>query len=1081
MSEFFISHAKKDGRLFALELHDALEIDGFQAWFDEKDIEPGANWDDSIDAAIRACVGMIVVMTPGSVASQVCKDEINLAINLGKPIIPLKITPRTNAEAPPLQPLANQEIPGRLQRRQYIDFTTAFDQGMARLRQQLHQIRRVRADIDKLAQEKADLQAIRDNAPTPANVDHRVGELDEQIKSRQRVLTEPEKVREENQRAIDVGIQSELQGRARAEEHARGQNRQRIVGSAPLGVSDIFKDRDKEFADITNWLIGEKAVRAVSIVGRGGAGKTALACKVLHELENDYKNVHGILYLTAETRRRDLTLERIFVGCAKIMGGDDEKRLENAWGNANLTLDAKISILLDYFAAKRCILLFDNLEDILDANGKVMDADLQTFIDAFLRRDHDSCLLITSREPLNPADDARRYERTQPLNEGLPEDYAVELLREFDADGSLGLRDADAKLLKQAAEKTLGFPRALEAIAGILASDPSLSLEALLKDSRLFGTKVIEKLVSTALSRLDDDALKVMQALALFGRPVPEPAVRYLLQPYTEVNGLDVSGVIKRLARGRYITINRGTGDISLHPLDKDYSYKQIPEKPPTNGHAVIIILVLVDLETRAADYYEQLRGDPADWKTIDDLAPILAEFEHRVRAGDFSIALDLISMIGSNYLELWGHARIAVEMRERLQGKLGDELQELTNLAGLARACDALGQYQRALDYKVMVLDYTRRQNLRRIEGNMLGNIGSSYWQLGEYEKAISHHEQALEIAREVMNRERESYNLNQLALSYSNLGQSQRALDLYEQSLKIRREVDDRRGMPATLANIGTIYVALGVFPEALRYFREAVSIDQATNDKPNLSRHIGLIGSMYISIGDHTQAREQLHQALTIAREVGDRSWEANHLRRLADMYIATGDLTAAFQHLNDALPIAQETASPVDLNFVYSGLAQGHLYNDDLIEARKASVSALEYVRPSDRHFAAALQGVILTRLAFSGDQQASNIRQAIESFEDALTNVDMLLADTEDLYSPKYSRGLALVGLALCAEMGAASLQSPQDYVEQAITAYQAARKNCDAAGVLADARRRLDALAVADANGILAPVRAVLA
>jgi len=1080
MSDFFISHAKKDGRAFALELHDQLEGDGFPAWFDERDIEPGANWPRSIETAVRNCIALLFVLTPGSIASQTCMDELDLAINLGKPILPLKIVPRID-DATPAPPVANTDIPLRLQQRQYIDFTVLFDQGIARLRQQLHQIRRVQTEIATLAQQKTDLQAMRDSAPTPANVDVRMNELDEQIKSRQRILTEPEQVRRENQRAIDVGIESELQGRARAEEQARGLNRQRVVGGAPLGVSDIFKDRVNEAAQITNWLLHDGSIRAVSIVGRGGAGKTALACKVLHELEKDFKNVYGILYMTAATRSRDLSLERIFLGCAKMMGGDVEKRLDGAWTNTNLSLEAKIALLLDQFADKRCLLLFDNLEDILDASGKVEDADLQIFIDAFLRRDHAACLLITSREPLNPADDARRHERTQPLNEGLPEDYAVELLREFDTDGTLGLRDAEVKLLKQAADKTLGFPRALEAIAGILANDPALSLEILLNDRRLFGTEVIEELVSRALSRLDDDALKVMQALALFGRPVPESAVRYLLQPYSEVNGLDISGVVRRLARGRYITLNRSTGNITLHPLDKDYSYKQIPEDPPTNGRAMFIILTRTNLETRAADYYEQLRGDPANWKTIDDLAPILAEFEHRVRAGDFVSAYYLVNTIDDDYLRTWGHSRKEVEMRELLKDKLDDERLEMDNLNRLGNAYNNLGNYQQALEYYLTSLDYWRETGERADEGVTLRNIGMIYGNLGDYEESIRYEEPALEIARETENRSLESSILMDTAVNYDELGQIQQALELYKASLKIDQEIENPRGVSVALGNLGSTHHRIGELQTALDYFDQASAICRKIGYKPNLGWHIGQVGDIYQSTGDFVKALENFQDALRIAQEVGDRYSEIDNLVSIAYVTMAKDNPAASLQYLEKALPIAQEIARPSSLNAVYNCMADAYFLSGSMTQALQANTSALQYVRDSDRHGDAMLRGQILTRLAFAEPAKPDHLVQAVAAYNETLAGIEKLLNDTPNLWFPKYARGIALAGLALCAQMGAPSLQAPQDYIEQAITAYRAARINCDAAGIVADKRRYLDALAVADANGILAPVRAVLA
>src|SRR5258707_389747 len=259
---------------------------------------------------------------------------------------------------------------------------------------------------------------------------------------------------------------------------------------------------------------------------------------------------------------------------------------------------------------------------------------------------------------------ARRYEKVIPLDQGLPDDYAIDLLRAFDRDEELGLADADPTLLLSTVQKTQGYPRALEAIAGILAQDPFMSLASLLEDADLFDEQVTVKLVQEAQSRLDADARRVMQALAVFGRPVREAAVRYLLEPFAA--NLDIEATLRQLARGRYITVKRGSNELVLHPLDKDYSYRQIP-RTADDGYT------LTALEHRAADYYAQLRLPEDSWKSIRDFEPQLYEFDHLVRAKDYDSAARLIESIDAGYLVPWGHARRVLVMREQLRKHISD------------------------------------------------------------------------------------------------------------------------------------------------------------------------------------------------------------------------------------------------------------------------------------------------------------------------------------------------------------------------------------------------------------------------
>ena len=118
------------------------------------------------------------------------------------------------------------------------------------------------------------------------------------------------------------------------------------------------------------------------------------------------------------------------------------------------------------------------------------------------------------------------------LEEGLSSPYAENLLRELDSSGKIGLKTAPDDLLDTAREQTHGYPRALEALFGILASDRDSSLEDLLAETKsLLPENVVEVLVSEAFSRLDREGQQVLQALAIYGSPVPSTAIDYLLQP----------------------------------------------------------------------------------------------------------------------------------------------------------------------------------------------------------------------------------------------------------------------------------------------------------------------------------------------------------------------------------------------------------------------------------------------------------------------------------------------------------------------------------------------------------------------
>jgi hypothetical protein len=380
----------------------------------------------------------------------------------------------------------------------------------------------------------------------------------------------------ENYRARKIGRDEQYEGRLE-------QKPQRVVNVCPLDVEN-FKGRRRELNELNDYL-SEEGVHLVSIIGRGGMGKTALACYVLGELEKVVKansngeppltarHIDGLLYLSGVST--GLSLERIFVDTARMLGEPAASSLMGHFNNGNLPLAVKIQHLMEALKDGQYIILMDNMELMLDAGGAIKDEELRVFVEHCLTQCKGVRLVITSRERLNIPPSALHYSRTISLEEGLDGENAVAVLRDLDPQGDIGLRDAPEDQLLQVVQLTHGIPRALEILAGLLVEDPTLSLNRLLDDRDMFGAEVMNRLVSTGYNHLDKDAQQVLKALSVYNVPVDETAVEFLLHPWYP--GLDVRSCLRRLVNNYFVKVNRGTGEYSLHPLDREYAYEKIP------------------------------------------------------------------------------------------------------------------------------------------------------------------------------------------------------------------------------------------------------------------------------------------------------------------------------------------------------------------------------------------------------------------------------------------------------------------------------------------------------------------------
>jgi formylglycine-generating enzyme required for sulfatase activity len=93
MGHVFISYSHKD-KTYARKLQRHLLEQGFEAWIDDR-IDYGTEWPQEIKKRLKESDGFILLMSPSAEESFWVQNELNLALNLKKPIFPLLLDGET--------------------------------------------------------------------------------------------------------------------------------------------------------------------------------------------------------------------------------------------------------------------------------------------------------------------------------------------------------------------------------------------------------------------------------------------------------------------------------------------------------------------------------------------------------------------------------------------------------------------------------------------------------------------------------------------------------------------------------------------------------------------------------------------------------------------------------------------------------------------------------------------------------------------------------------------------------------------------------------------------------------------------
>ncbi|GAB4235889.1 MAG: NB-ARC domain-containing protein [Stanieria sp.] len=157
--------------------------------------------------------------------------------------------------------------------------------------------------------------------------------------------------------------------------------------------TSVFFGRTEELLTLENWILREKS-RSILILGMGGIGKTSLAIQVGQKVQSKFD------FLIWRSLRNAPLLEDTLSEIIQFISHKQETKLPE-------TIPEKINLLLQYLRQVKCLLILDNAESILEpyqsgnnSNYRQGHENYGLLFQAIAENNHQSCLLITSREKL---------------------------------------------------------------------------------------------------------------------------------------------------------------------------------------------------------------------------------------------------------------------------------------------------------------------------------------------------------------------------------------------------------------------------------------------------------------------------------------------------------------------------------------------------------------------------------------------------------------------------------------------------------------------------------------------------------
>jgi DNA-binding Xre family transcriptional regulator len=266
-----------------------------------------------------------------------------------------------------------------------------------------------------------------------------------------------------------------------------------------LDVS-LFYGRAAELARLEQWLCHDQC-RLVMLLGMGGIGKTALSVRLAEQFQD------GFEFVIWRSLRNAPPVQELLTDWLSVLSRQRQFDLPESFSG-------RVNTLLDYLRHSRCLLVLDNVESLLLAEGRAGAyrdeyEGYGQLLESIGQTRHQSCLVLTSREP--PRGLGSKAGSALPIRSlrlaGLPEADGQKLL----AEKGFTLTEAAGRSL---IEHYSGNPLALKIVATTIQELFEGDIAAFLEHSTIvFGD--IADLLAQQFERLSASEQQVMYWLAI--------------------------------------------------------------------------------------------------------------------------------------------------------------------------------------------------------------------------------------------------------------------------------------------------------------------------------------------------------------------------------------------------------------------------------------------------------------------------------------------------------------------------------------------------------------------------------------